>query len=155
MLRCLYLEEFLFYIFFLKKSASRRVSSVWRHTSTLPSPQQREKDGAYTRTEMLSTGFSVDTCDFYRPCRLLVLLCLCGEALFMWVDVLPPSVRSLKTLLSTQTHSCRRCHQEVVGLQLNNGAGDSVHIHIWMLTWYLSSVLFTKETCFGSRTFIT
>ncbi|MEQ2309520.1 hypothetical protein AMECASPLE_039614 [Ameca splendens] len=50
---------------------------------------------------MLSTGFSLDPCDFYRPCRLLVLLRLRGGALFV---------------------CC--CHQEVNGLQLNNGAAS-------------------------------
>lgn len=50
---------------------------------TRPSPQQKEKDGAHTRTEMLSTGLSMDTCDFYRARCLLVLLRLCGGALYM------------------------------------------------------------------------
>lgn len=70
-------------IFFLKATPvpffGRR--DVTRRHSLFP--QQREKDGAHTRTEMLSTGFSMDTCDFHRPGRLLVLLRLCGGALYM------------------------------------------------------------------------
>ena len=56
-----------------------------RPTSRADTPFSRpaEEDGAHTRPEMLSTGLSVDTCDFHRPGRLLVLLRLRGGAVHM------------------------------------------------------------------------
>lgn len=55
----------------------------WRSRVTRRHSQPSEKDGAHARPPMLPAGASMDTCHFYRPGGLLVVLRLRGGALYM------------------------------------------------------------------------
>lgn len=70
----------MFTIIFLRKN--NRPAFPWlRHARG--HSQSSDKDGAHTRTEMLSAGFGMDTSHLYRPGGLLVVLCVRGGALYM------------------------------------------------------------------------